>query len=141
MPTQEDLDFPSLHSFTSSTCTLPTNPRVKPVWGTGLGELLMEEGGGWCSGVFDVFYLYREGEGEIWKEKGEETSMCGCQLCSPLLATWPATQACALTGNQTVILWFTGPRSIHRATSQASFWCFQDKHGIPEQPQGRRGEL
>ena len=27
--------------------------------------------------------------------------MCGCLSCSPELGTWPATQACALTGNQT----------------------------------------
>ena len=26
----------------------------------------------------------------------------------PLLGTWPATQACALTGNGTATLWFTG---------------------------------
>ena len=27
--------------------------------------------------------------------------MCGCLSCGPLLGAWPATQACALTGNQT----------------------------------------
>ena len=27
--------------------------------------------------------------------------MCGCLSHAPLLGTWPATQACALTGNQT----------------------------------------
>ena len=27
--------------------------------------------------------------------------MCGCLSCAPLLGTWPATQACALTGNRT----------------------------------------
>ena len=26
--------------------------------------------------------------------------MCGCLIC-PVLGTWPATQACALTGNRT----------------------------------------
>ena len=26
--------------------------------------------------------------------------MCGCLLCAPNWGTWPATQACALTGNQ-----------------------------------------
>ena len=34
------------------------------------------------------------------RKKGRETSMCGCLSCA-LLGTWPATQACALTGNQT----------------------------------------
>ena len=36
----------------------------------------------------------REGERERMKHP------CGC-LLHPLLGTWPATQACALTGNQT----------------------------------------
>ena len=27
--------------------------------------------------------------------------MCGCHSHVPMLGTWPATQACALTGNQT----------------------------------------
>ena len=27
--------------------------------------------------------------------------MCGLSLTRPLLETWPATRACALTGNQT----------------------------------------
>ena len=33
--------------------------------------------------------------------RGRETSMCGCLSHTPLLGTWPATQACALTGNRT----------------------------------------
>ena len=44
------------------------------------------------------FYLF------IFREKGREedrreTSMCGCLSCTPLLGTWSATQAGALTGN------------------------------------------
>ena len=27
--------------------------------------------------------------------------MCGCLSCAPPMGAWPATQACALTGNQT----------------------------------------
>ena len=34
----------------------------------------------------------------------------------PLLGTWPAAQACALTGNQTSHALVSGPRSIHQAT-------------------------
>ena len=34
----------------------------------------------------------------------------------PQLGTQPATQACALTGNQTSNLWFSGRHSIHWAT-------------------------
>ena len=32
------------------------------------------------------------------RERERETSMCGCLPCAPY---WPATQVCALTGNQT----------------------------------------
>ena len=35
------------------------------------------------------------------RKRGRETSMCGCLSCAPSLGTWPATQACALTGNRT----------------------------------------
>ena len=46
----------------------------------------------------DFIYLFLEiGEGQ---ERRRETSMCDCLSCIPL-GTWPATQACALTGNQT----------------------------------------
>ena len=34
-------------------------------------------------------------------KRGPETSMCCCLLCGPQPRTWPTTQACALTGNQT----------------------------------------
>ena len=34
-------------------------------------------------------------------ERGRETSMCGLLLVHPLLGTWPATQARALSGNRT----------------------------------------
>ena len=41
--------------------------------------------------------------------------MCGCLSCAPLLGTWPATQACALTGNRTrdplVCRWALNPLS------------------------------
>ena len=35
------------------------------------------------------------------RKTGRETSMCGCLSHTPPLGTQPATQACALTGNQT----------------------------------------
>ena len=61
------------------------------------------------------FYLFLErGEG---REKEEEWNNVLLPLAHPLLETWPATQACALTGNQTKPLWFAGLRSIHWATS------------------------
>ena len=34
--------------------------------------------------------------------------MCGCLSCAPYWGTWPATQACALTGNR------TGDPLVHR---------------------------
>ena len=47
---------------------------------------------------FYLFIIFREGKGE--RKRGRETSMCAC-LLQPLLETWPATQAWALTGNRT----------------------------------------
>ena len=60
----------------------------------------------------DFIYLFLEGgEG---KDKDRERNMnVWLPFTCPLLGTWPATQACALTGNQTCDLWFTGLRSIH----------------------------
>ena len=52
--------------------------------------------------IFLRFYLFifREGKGGI--KRGKETSVCGClSLVHSPLGTWPATQACALTGNGT----------------------------------------
>ena len=42
-------------------------------------------------------YFQRGGEGRRKKER----NINGLPLACPLLETWPATQACALTGNQT----------------------------------------
>ena len=51
---------------------------------------------------FYVFiYLFLE-RGEGREQRRRETSMCGwLPLACHQLGTWPATQACALTGNQT----------------------------------------
>ena len=48
--------------------------------------------------------------------------MCGCLLHTPPLGTWPATQACALTGN--------GPRDplIHRPALSPLSHTSQGKH-------------
>ena len=39
----------------------------------------------------------------VFRKRGREgeTSMCGCLSHTPHWGTWPATQACALTGNRT----------------------------------------
>ena len=48
---------------------------------------------------FYSFIVFWE-RGREW-ERGKETSMPGCLLHAPQLGTWPTTQACALTENQT----------------------------------------
>ena len=53
---------------------------------------------------FKKLFIFREIGEE--REKERETSMCQrdinqLPLARPLLGTWPATQACALTGNPT----------------------------------------
>ena len=46
----------------------------------------------------EFLFIFREGKGG--RQRRRETVMCGC-LEHPLLGIWPATQACALTGNRT----------------------------------------
>ena len=57
--------------------------------------------------IFKRFYLFLE-IGER-RKRGRETLTCSCLLHAPL-GTWPATQACALTGNR------TGDPLVHRPT-------------------------
>ena len=50
---------------------------------------------------FLIFYLFLFlDRGKEKEKRRRETSMCGCLLREPH-KTWSATQACALTGNQT----------------------------------------
>ena len=60
----------------------------------------------------DFIYLFLErGEG---KEKERERNIhVWLPLVRPLVGSWPATQACALTGNQPATLWFAGWHSTH----------------------------
>ena len=76
----------------------------------------------------DFIYLFLErGEG---KEKERERNInVWLPLMCPLLGTWPVTQACALTGNQTRTLWFSGRPSIHWAMpARASFQVLRGKY-------------
>ena len=54
--------------------------------------------------------------------KGEETSMCGRHLHAPPLGTWPASKACAMTGNRTGSL--SGHRPMLNPMSYTSQGCF-----------------
>ena len=45
--------------------------------------------------VIIYLYIFRQRR----RESERETSMCGLSLTRPLMGTWSATQACALTGN------------------------------------------
>ena len=55
----------------------------------------------------DFIYLFLErGEGKE-KERERNINVWLPHVCPPL-GTWPATQTCALTGNQTSNLWIKG---------------------------------
>ena len=58
----------------------------------------------------DFIYLFLERGKE---EEREGNTNAWLPLMHPLLGTWPATQACALTGIELVTLWFTGQHSVH----------------------------
>ena len=59
-------------------------------------SLLQAVSPAWFSFFFFNFFLERRREGER-----ERNIKVGLPLEFPLLGTWPTTQACALTGNQT----------------------------------------
>ena len=65
-----------------------------------------------------VVFLERRKEGE---REGEKCNVWLPLEC-PLLGTWPATQAGALTGNWTSDPWFTVLCSIHWATPARAFF-------------------
>ena len=75
-----------------------------------------------CHYLFVCFYFERDGKG---RRKRERNISVWLPLAHPLLRTWPATQACALTGNQ------TSDPVVHRPslnplshTSQVSHFLF-----------------
>ena len=94
----------SLHPSDYSVTAIFTVARWEGVWGNGwkgkdfLFTYLF---------IFKNFILFLE-RGE-WREKGRERNInVWLPLMCPLLGTWPATQAHALTGNQ------TGDPLVHR---------------------------
>ena len=64
----------------------------------------------YCSIFFNFIYLLLE--------RGREGEKHQCAVASHVapLASWPTTQACALTGNGTSNPWIRSPCSIHWAT-------------------------
>ena len=54
---------------------------------------------GFCFVFLKILFIFREREGKV-KER-ERNINVWLPLMLPLLGTWPATQASALTGNQT----------------------------------------
>ena len=60
----------------------------------------------------DFIYLFLEREGRKDKERERDINVWLMFIC-PLLWTWPAPQACALTRNQTGDPLVHSPHSIH----------------------------
>ena len=81
-----------------------------------------------CLFLFLIVLIFREGGG---RKKGKETLMCKINInqlppAGPQPGTWPATQACALTRNQTHNLQVHGAtRKPPTHTSQGCFVHFK----------------
>ena len=68
-----------------------------------------------------IYFVLERGEG---KEKERERNITAwLPLMRPLLGDWPATQACALTGNRTIDLSVCGkmPNPLRHTSQGASF--------------------
>ena len=76
----------------------------------------------------DFIYLFLK-RGKGGRKRERETSVCyryinRLPLTCHQLGTWPTTQACALTGNQTGIFQFATCSSVHLTTpARAGFIC------------------
>ena len=65
--------------------------------------------------LFKRSYLFTLNRGQGRKKDGEK-HQCVVASCMLPTGTRPTTQACALTGNSTAVLWFSGQHSVHWAT-------------------------
>ena len=65
--------------------------------------------------LFKIFYLFIFREEKGGRKRRREKSMCGLPFACPLLGAWPATQACALTGNWTCA-WLFGWQASSQST-------------------------
>ena len=61
-----------------------------------------------------ILFIFRERK--RGRKRGRETSVCGCLLRPHYWGPGPQPRHVPWLGIQPVILWFTGPRSIHWAT-------------------------
>ena len=80
----------------------------------GVHSIIYLRGGNWDINLsylyifiyLNILFIYFQREGKGKTKRGRETSMCKryiswLPLTCPQLGTWPATQACVLTGNRT----------------------------------------
>ena len=70
----------------------------------------------------DFIYLFLD-KGEGREKERERNIAVWLPLTHPLLGTWPTTQACPLTGNQTRVPLFYSP--VLNPLSYTSQGCFQ----------------
>ena len=77
-----------------------------------------------CPHIFKIFYLFIFREREGREKERERNISVWLPLMWPPLGTWPATQACALTGNWTGDPLVHNPRSIHWATPASAMFSF-----------------
>ena len=78
----------------------------------------------------DFIYLFLK-RGEGGEKERERNISVWLPLAHPLLGTWPATQACALTGNRTCDPLVHSPRlNLLSHTSQGEFFIYADTFQI-----------
>ena len=78
--------------------------------------------------IQDFIYLFLvRGEG---KQRGRETSMCGCLPRAPNWGPGPQPRHASWLGIEPGTLWFTGPHSIRRATPARVCQVFLNKEII-----------
>ena len=94
--------------------------------------------------VLKILFTYFERERKVGRKRGRETSMCGCLLHPPpLLGTWPATLACALTGTWTsdpLVLRLAPNPLSHTSKSLKTFFFFLRFYLFIVRKRGREGE-
>ena len=81
-----------------------------------------------CLFLFILLFIYaflERGEG---KEKGRETSMCGCLSCTSYWGPGLQLRHVLWLGTEPATLWFRGQHSIHWATPARALFLFISHH-------------